>query len=64
MTEYPIPTGIQTVTAIGPITGTLGTAGLSNLSNLYLDVTGLSAGTCRVSMEDSATGIFARSVGA
>jgi len=58
MTRYPITTGIQTVTAAGPVTGTLGTSGLPNLSTIYLDVTGLSAGTCRISIEDSATGTF------
>ena len=58
MTRYPITTGIQTVTAAGPVTGTLTTAGLPNLSTIYLDVTGLSAGTCRISIEDSATGTF------
>lgn len=59
MTRYPITTGIQTVTATGPVTGTLSTAALPNLSTLYLDVTGLSSGTCRISIEDSATGTFA-----
>ena len=58
MTRYPITTGTQTVTAAGPVTGTLSTATLTNLSTLYLDVTGLSAGTCRISIEDSATGTF------
>ncbi len=58
MTRYPITTGIQTVTAIGPVTGTLATAGLPNLSTIYLDVTGLSSGTCRISIEDSANGAF------
>jgi hypothetical protein len=58
MTRYPITTGIQTVTATGPVTGTLSTSGLPTLSTLYLDVTGLSAGTCRISIEDSASGTF------
>src|SRR5580658_9761415 len=58
MTRYPITTGIQTVTAAGPVTGTLSTASLPNLSTIYLDVTGLSTGTCRISIEDSATGTF------
>jgi len=58
MTRYPITTGSQTVTAAGPVTGTLSTSGLPNLSTLYLDVTGLSSGTCRISIEDSATGNF------
>ena len=58
MTRYPITTGIQTVTATGPVTGTLSTASLPNLSTIYLDVTGLSSGTCRISIEDSATGTF------
>jgi len=58
MTRYPITTGMQTVSAAGPVTGTLSTATLTNLSTLYLDVTGLSAGTCRISIEDSATGTF------
>lgn len=58
MTRYPITTGIQTVTATGPVTGTLSTAALPNLSTLYLDVTGLSSGTCRISIEDSASGTF------
>ncbi len=58
MTRYPITTGTQTVTAIGPVTGTFSTAGLPNLATIYLDVTVLSAGTCRVSIEDSATGTF------
>jgi hypothetical protein len=58
MTRYPITTGIQTVTSAGPVTGTLSTASLTNLSTIYLDVTGLSAGTCRISIEDSATGAF------
>lgn len=56
--RYPITTGIQTVTAAGPVAGTLSTAALTNLSTIYLDVTGLSSGTCRVSIEDSATGTF------
>jgi hypothetical protein len=59
MTRYPITTGMQTVTAAGPVTGLLGTAALTNLSTLYLDVTGLTSGTCRISIEDSATGTFA-----
>jgi len=58
MTRYPITTGTQTVTASGPVTGTLSTAALTNLSTIYLDVTGLSTGTCRISIEDSATGTF------
>jgi len=58
MTRYPITTGTQTVAAAGPVTGTLSTATLTNLSTIYLDVTGLSTGTCRVSIEDSATGTF------
>jgi len=58
MTRYPITTGAQTVTAAGPVTGTLTTAALTNLSTIYLDVTGLSSGTCRISIEDSATGNF------
>jgi hypothetical protein len=57
MTRYPITTGLQTVTAAGPVTGTLNTAAL-NIATLYLDVTGLSSGTCRISIEDSATGTF------
>jgi hypothetical protein len=58
MTRYPIITGMQTITASGPVTGTLSTATLTNLSTIYLDVTGLSSGTCRVSIEDSASGTF------
>jgi hypothetical protein len=58
MTRYPITTGVQTVTAAGPVTGTLSTATLTNLKTIYLDVTGLSSGTCRISIEDSATGTF------
>jgi hypothetical protein len=58
MPRYPITTGTQTVTAAGPATGTLSTAALPNLSTIYLDVTVLSAGTCRISIEDSATGAF------
>ncbi len=58
MTRYPITTGIQTVTASGPVTGTLSTAALPNLSTVYLTVTGLSSGTCRIAIEDSATGTF------
>ena len=58
MTRYPITTGVQTVSATGPVTGTLSTATLPNLSTIYLDVTGLSSGTCRISIEDSATGTF------
>ena len=58
MTRYPITTGMQTVTAAGPVTGTLSTATLTHLSTLYLDVTGLTSGTCRISIEDSATGTF------
>lgn len=58
MTRYPITTGVQTVTAAGPVTGTLSTVGLPNLSTIYLDVTGLSSGTCRISIEDSASGTF------
>ena len=58
MTRYPITTGMQTASATGPVTGTLSTASLPNLSTLYLDVTGLSSGTCRISIEDSATGTF------
>jgi hypothetical protein len=49
---------MQTVTAAGPVTGTLSTATLTHLSTLYLDVTGLTSGTCRISIEDSATGTF------
>jgi hypothetical protein len=58
MTRHPITTGIQTVTTSGPVTGTLSTAGLTTLSTIYLDVTGLSSGTCRIAIEDSATGTF------
>ena len=59
MTRYPITAGMQTVTATGPVPGTLGTASLPNLSTIYLDVQGLTSGaTCRVSVEDSATGTF------
>src|ERR1700683_2307687 len=58
MTRYPITTGTQTVTVAGPVTGILSTATLTNLSTIYLDVTGLSSGTCRISIEDSATGTF------
>ena len=58
MTRYPITTGMQTVTAAGPVTGTLSTATLTKLNTIYLDVTGLTSGTCRVSIEDSATGTF------
>jgi hypothetical protein len=57
MTRYPITTGMQTVSAAGPVTGTLSTAAL-NIATLFLDVTGLTAGTCRISIEDSATGTF------
>jgi hypothetical protein len=57
MTRYPITTGLQTVTAAGPVTGTLGTAAL-NVATLFLDVTGLTSGSCRISIEDSATGAF------
>lgn len=50
---------MQTVTATGPVTGTLSTASLPNLSTVYIDVAGLTLGTtCRVSIEDSATGTF------
>jgi len=58
MTRYPITNGIQNVTATGPVSGTLSTSGLPTLSTIYLDVTGLSAGTCRIAIEDSATGTF------
>ena len=59
MTRYPITTGMQTVTATGPVTGTLSTASLPNLSTIYIDVAGLTLGTtCRVSVEDSASGTF------
>jgi hypothetical protein len=58
MIRYPITTGTQTVTAAGPVAGTLSTATLPNLSTIYLDVTGLTSGTCRISIEDSATGTF------
>jgi hypothetical protein len=59
MTRYPITTGMQTVTATGPVTGTLSTATLPNLSTIYLNVSGLTAGaTCRISIEDSASGTF------
>jgi hypothetical protein len=59
MTRYPITTGTQTVTATGPVTGTLSTAGLPNLSTIYLDVSTLTLGaTCRISIEDSANGTF------
>jgi len=59
MTRYPITTGMQTVTAAGPVTGTLSTASLPNLSTIYLEIQGLTAGTsCRVSVEDSASGTF------
>ncbi len=57
MTRYPICTGLQTVTAAGPVTGTLSTAAL-NIATLFLDVSGLTSGTCRISIEDSATGAF------
>jgi hypothetical protein len=36
---YPIATGLETIAAAGPITGTLALAGLSNLSTSYFDVT-------------------------
>jgi hypothetical protein len=49
---------MQTVTAAGPVTGTLSTATLPNLSTIYLDVTGLTSGSCRISIEDSASGTF------
>jgi hypothetical protein len=49
---------MQTVSATGPVTGTLSTATLTNLSTIYLDVTGLTSGSCRISIEDSATGTF------
>jgi hypothetical protein len=59
MTRYLITTGMQTVTAAGPVAGTLSTAALNSLKTIYLNVTGLTAGTsCRVSIEDSATGNF------
>jgi hypothetical protein len=58
MTRYSITTGMQTVTAAGPVTGTLSTAALTHLSTLYLDVTGLTSGSCRISIEDSASGTF------
>lgn len=58
MIRYPITTGMQTVTAAGPVTGTLSTAGLPNLSTIYLEVSGLTSGTTRISIEDSATGTF------
>ena len=58
MTRYPITSGMQTVSAAGPVTGTLSTATLTTLSTIYLDVTGLRSGTCRISIEDSATGTF------
>ena len=58
MTRYPITTGLQTVTAAGPVTGTLSTAALS-IATLFLDVSGLTSGSCRISIEDSATGTFA-----
>jgi len=48
---------LQTVTAAGPVTGTLSTAAL-NIATLFLDVSGLTSGTCRISIEDSATGAF------
>jgi len=57
MTRYPITTGLQTVTAAGPVTGTLSTAALS-IATLFLDVSGLTSGSCRISIEDSATGTF------
>jgi hypothetical protein len=57
MTRYPITTGLQTVTAAGPVTGTLSTSAL-NIATLFLEVTGLSSGSCRISIEDSATGAF------
>lgn len=60
MTRYPITTGMQAVSAAGPVAGTLSTASLPNLSTIYLEVAGLGAGaTCRISIEDSATGTFA-----
>jgi hypothetical protein len=59
MTRYLITTGMQTVTAPGPVAGTLSTAALTNLSTIYLEVSGLTNGaSCRVSIEDSATGTF------
>ena len=58
MTRYPITSGMQTVTAAGPVSGTLSTSGLPNLSTVYLEVSGLTSGSCRISIEDSATGTF------
>jgi hypothetical protein len=59
MTRYPISTGMQTVSAAGPVPGTLSTASLSHLSTIYLNVSGLTAGmTSRISIDDSANGTF------
>lgn len=59
MTRYIITNGMQTVSAAGPVAGTISTASLPNLKTIYLDLQGLTAGaTCRVSIEDSATGTF------
>jgi hypothetical protein len=44
MTRYLITTGMQTVTAAGPVAGTLSTAALNSLKTIYLNVTGLTAG--------------------
>jgi len=50
-----ITTGAQTVTAAGPVTGTLSTATLTAAPTLKLAVTGLTAGaTARIAIEDTA----------
>jgi hypothetical protein len=54
--NYDITTGVQTVTATGPVTGVLSTASLTGDLTLFLELDGLPAGgAARVSVEDSAT---------
>jgi hypothetical protein len=54
MTE--ITTGAQTVTAAGPVTGTLDTSTLTQTPALKLEIQNLSAGaTARIAIEDTAS---------
>jgi hypothetical protein len=51
-----ITTGAQTVSAAGPVAGTLSTAALSEIPTLKLSVSSLSAGaTARIAIEDTAS---------
>jgi len=50
-----ITTGAQTITAAGPVTGTLSTLALTAIPTLKLDILGLTPGsTARIAIEDTA----------